>query len=276
MTNADIINANDSNFGYQVLSYSKKKPVVVDFWADWCMPCKTLTPLLEQLADENQGEFRLAKVNIEKNPQLTQQYNIYNLPSVKAFQNGQIFNQFSGAKSDQQVREFINQIASGPASLLLEKAQSLLRKEKWNEAEDTSREILDKHPNQLQARLILAKSLLSQAQGSEALEMLDNFPASPEYRNAETLRPLAQSLTNFNEECFTRKTKVDAIYIRAFRLIKIGNIPAALDGLLDVLRIDKGYRKGEAHQVVLGLFALLGSNHPTTREYRSELANILF
>lgn len=276
MTNSDIVNANDSNFGYQVLTYSQKKPVVVDFWANWCAPCKTLTPLLEQLADENQGAFRLAKVNVEKNPQITQRYNIYNLPSVKAFQNGQIMSELNGIKSDHQIREFIHHISSGPASLMLEKAQSLLRKEKWGEAEDTSREVLDKRPSQPQARLILAKSLLCQDQGTEALQLLKNFPPSPEYRSAEILQPLAQALASFETAKAPQSAKVDAVYSRAFKLIKIGNIPAALDGLLDVLRTNKRYRDGEAHLVVLGLFELLGHSHPVTREYRSELANILF
>lgn len=276
MSNSDIVNANDSNFGYQVLAYSQKKPVVVDFWASWSAPCKALTPFLEQLASEKQGAFRLAKVDVEKNPQLTQRYNIYNLPSVKAFQNGQVMNEFNGIKSDYQIREFIHEVASGSASLLLEKAQSLFKKEKWEEAEDTSREVLNKRPAQPKARLILAKSLLCQDQSPEALRLLENFPPSPEYRDAEKLRPLALALANFEAANISQNTKVDAIYLRAFKLIKMGNIPAALDGLLDVLRIDKHYRDGEAHQVILGLFELLDHSHPIIREYRSELANILF
>lgn len=276
MTPNNIIDANDSNFDYYVLAYSQKKPVVVDFWAKWSETSKTLTPLLEQLTDKNKGAFRLVKVNVEDNPQLTQRYNIYNIPTVKAFQNGHIMGEFNGVKSKQQIREFIDQIVPSPDALLLEKAQSLLNMEKWAEAEETSREVLDKHPAQPTARLILAKSLLGQDQSAEALQHLQNFPPSPEYRYAEKLRPLAQTLADFKEAGATPTTKVDAIYYRALRLIGMGNIPAALDGLLDVLRANKRYDNGRARLVVLGLFTLLGESHPITQDYRTELANILF
>ncbi|MBS1250891.1 MAG: putative protein YbbN [Chloroflexi bacterium] len=276
MTTNNIIDVNDSNFDYYVLAYSQKRPVVVEFWAKWNEPSKTLTPFLEQLTAENKGGFRLAKVDVDKNPQLTQRYNIFNIPAVKAFQRGRIISEFNGIQSNQQIREFIHQVVPGPDTLLLEKAQSLLKMEKWSEAEDTSREVLTKRPVQPRAQLILAKSLLGQDQSKEALKILQDFPTSPEYRKAEKLLPLAQTLADFNAAETAPKSKVDAIYYRALRLIGMGNIPAALDGLLEVLRVDKGYQNGRAKQVVLGLFALLGDSHPLTQEYRSELASILF
>jgi len=272
----NIINVNDANFDYQVLAYSQNKPVIVDFWAKWSEPSIIITPILEQLTRENEGTFRLAKVNVDENPQLTHRYNIFNLPAVKAYQNGQITGEFSGIKSHHQIREFIYQIVPSSDNLLLTKAQSLLNMENWAEAEDTSREILDKRPAQPTARLILVKSLLSQDQNAEALQLLQSFPPSPEYKSAERLQPLAQTLADFEERKEFPIIKVDAVYYRALRLIKLGNIPAALDGLFDVLRINKRYNNGQAHQVILGLFELLGESHPITQSYRPELANILF
>lgn len=271
-----IIEVNDSNFDYHVLAYSQQNPVVVDFWASWSKSSNMLTPILEKLTRENKGAFRLAKVNVDNNPQLTQRYNIHHIPSVKAFQSGRITNEFNGAISQQQVREFVHQLVPGPDNLLLEKAQGLLNMEKWSEAEDASREVLDKRPTQPTARLLLAKSLLGQDQSEEALKILQNFPPSQEYKIAEKLRPLALALIDFKEAKIAPKTKTDAIYHRALRLIGIGNIPAALDGLLEVLRSDKTYQNGRAKQVVLGLFVLLGENHPITQDYRAELANVLF
>jgi putative thioredoxin len=276
MTSSDIIDVNDANFDYHVLAYSERKPVVVDFWAEWCKPCQPITSLLELLTDENDGAFRLAKVNVEDNPQLTRRYHIHKLPDVKAFQYGRIAHEFHGPKTNQEVREFIHQVVPGHENLLMEKAKSYLREGDWREAEDALKEFLDSRPLHPQGNLVLAKSLLAQGKSREAYRILKNFPASHEFQHAEQLLPLARAMETFDQDSSTGNDRLDAIYRHAMRLIELGNIPAALDGLMDILRKDKTYRDGEARVVVLGLFELLGADHPLTKTYRNELANILF
>ena len=97
MASEYIINVTESDFEYEVLSYSMNIPVIVDFWATWCIPCKVLSPILEDLAKEAQGAFRLAKVNVDESPNLTKAYRVMTIPTIKAFKQGQVVSEFSGS-----------------------------------------------------------------------------------------------------------------------------------------------------------------------------------
>ncbi len=276
MSSPYIVDVDESNFDYQVLAYSQKKPVIVDFWAEWCDPCHQITPLLERLTQQSQGKFRLAKVNVDENSGLAKRYQVHKLPAVKAFQNGQVVGELRGVQTSAQIRTFVRQIVPSPDDLLVDKAQSLFSKEEYAAAENASREILKNQPNHPQAKLFLAKSLLAQGKSSEAHFLLDHFPASPEYKSAERLIPLAEAMEERSGDAMPPEAGIDAVYQRALRLITMGNYPAALDGLLEVLRENKRYKEGKAKEIVLGIFELLGEQHPLTREYRPQLANILF
>src|SRR3972149_8769587 len=121
-----IITATDSNFPYEVLAYSSRIPVVVDFWAEWCQPCKLLSPLLENLAIEYAGGFRLAKIDVDENPQLVMEHQVQSIPAVKAFRNGQVVAEFNGLRPEAELREFLRQATPGQSDLTLEKGKSLL------------------------------------------------------------------------------------------------------------------------------------------------------
>ena len=122
-----IINVTELNFEYEVLSFSQNKSVVVDFWATWCKPCRILGPLLEKLALESQGAFRLARVDVDENPNLAMQYRIHSIPTVKAFSGREIVGEFVDAQPEERVREFLRKILPpNRMNLALEKAESLL------------------------------------------------------------------------------------------------------------------------------------------------------
>lgn len=275
MDGPDIITADDTNFEFQVLEYSEIMPVVVDFWARWCLECQQVSETLESLAAELAGRFRLAQVDVDRNPQITRSYQVHTLPTLKTFENGRVRGQLEGKHTPLQVETYINQFVPGPEGLLLEKAASYLRDKQFKAAEDTCLEILDEIPGNPAARLMLAKSLLWQGEYLEALTILNHFPASREFRAAEKLSPLGEQLQTLSV-LSKGENKLDPIYIRALKLIEGDQIPAALDGLLEILKEDKAYRKGAAHKVALGLFELLGEEHPLTQEYRPLLANALF
>ena len=277
MVTPDIIDVNEADFEYQVLAYSQQAPVVVDFWAEWCGPCKVLGPILERLAEEAEGAFRLAKVDVDKNPGLAMRYNVRGIPAVKAFRDGRVVSEFTGAQPEPRVREFIRALAPSHDDLALEKAASLLEARRPAEAEQVYLDILDESPENPAALLGLAKSLLMQGRGREAVDVLAEFPASKEYARAEQLRPLAEALARQESgPAGGDDGELEAAYTNALRLFTRGNIEAALDGLLDVLRQDRRYRGGEAHRALLGLFELLGEESDLTRQYRRELAAILF
>ncbi len=277
MGTADIIEVNETNFDREVLQYSHQVPVVVDFWAPWCGPCRILGPMLEQYAREAAGAFRLAKVNVDENPNLAMRFGIRGIPTVKGFVRGQVVDGFVGVVPEARLRQFLRRLAPSPTDLALEKGQSLLQEQQWEGAEAVFREILMQNPELTPARLGLAKALLMQGKGREALELLQHFPASREYRSAQMLLPLAEALAWLEEHPQgEHDTPLEAMYVRALDLIRRGNIEAAMDGLLEVLRRDKHYRDGMARKVLLGLFEILGERHPLTRQYRQELSMVLF
>jgi len=272
-----IINVTEADFDYEVLAYSQQTPVVVDFWAEWCGPCKMLGPLLERLAQEAQGGFRLAKLDVDSNPNLAIRYGVHGIPAVKAFRDGKVVSEFVGVQPEGRVREFLRAIAPSASDLTLEKAKSMAEMGQWKSAERAYRQVLNVTPDQPTALLGLSRSLLQQGQAEEVQRILQNFPASREFSTAETLRPLAEALVRVeNGVEYEEDDPLAAAYERALRLILRGNIPAAMDGLLDILRQDKHYQDDEVRRVLLGTFELLGETDPLTRQYRQELASVLF
>jgi putative thioredoxin len=271
-----IINVTESDFEYEVLAYSQQTPVVVDFWATWCGPCKTLGPMLERLAEEAQGNFRLAKVNVDENTNLAIRYGVRSIPAVKAFRNGEMVSEFIGLQPEPRLREFLGVLAPAKSDLILEKANSLLGLRQPKSAELAFREVLDDVPGSPAALLGLAKALLLQGRSNEAGLVLLDFPASRELSKVELLRSLVEAMNRLENGEGLSDDPLYAAFENALRLIKRGNVEAALDGLLDVIRQDKRYRNGLARQVFVAVLELMGEENPSTREYRNELAAVLF
>lgn len=269
-----ILDVNESDFDQLVIEFSHHAPVIVDFWAEWCAPCRVLGPILENEATKASGSFRLAKVNVDINPNLAMRYKVQSIPAVKAFKNGSIISEFLGAQPEHHVRNFIKKLVPSQSDLLIEKAYSLYSRKDFQEAQETYRNILASDANNPQALLGLVKCQLRLNNVDDAIKILNHFPASRESINAERLTPLARALTISGIQDFD--DPLEAALTNSIRLIKIGNIEAALDGLLDLLRQNKHYKNDEVHKIILGLFELLDQNDPQTRSYRNELASILF
>ncbi len=272
----DIVSVDESNFEYQVLAYSQQVPVLVDFWAQWSDTCQRTSPLLEALARQNSGRFRLAKVDVDRNVQLAQRYQVHTVPTLKSFENGLVTRQIVGIKTNTQVIDFVKRVVPGPENLLIEKAASLLHAEAYQEVEEICRGILKEDPSLPKANLILVKCLIWQGEYLEAKQILKRFPNSPEYQQAEKLLPFVDVLSIPPDPSSESSDPLDAVFARAIKLISLGNMAAALDGFLGILRKDKQYRGNLPKNLILGLFELLGDDHPLTQEYRPQLANILF
>jgi putative thioredoxin len=277
MSSNFIKDVSEADFEYEVLAYSQQVPVVVDFWAEWCGPCKMLGPVLEKLANEAQGAFRLAKVNVDENQNLALRYGIHSIPAVKAFKDGKMAAEFAGVQPEPRLREFIRALAPSPADLALEKGYSLLDLGQPQPAELAFRQVLEAAPDSSGALLGLSKSLLLQGRSLEGRRILERFPPSREYSAAQNLLPLAQVLARIERgETFSDEAALDPAFENAMRLVRRGNYEAAMDGLLDILREDKRYRNGLARQAMIAMLDLLGDANPITRQYRNELATVLF
>jgi putative thioredoxin len=272
-----IIDINDTNFEYEVVQYSLNTPVVIDFWAEWCKPCKTLTPLLEMLAHEAGGSFRLARVNVDQCPNLAIQFGVRTIPTVKAFSQGEVVGEVVGLQPEPRLREFIAGIMPpSPLTLAIEKANSLLALRQWSEAEKLYTGILEQAPDNPACLLGMVKIHIIQKQPDKALDILRDFPASRYYVNAEALLPLVETLSKFISGKFLVTTDQDQTFANSLNLVMRGNFAAALDGLLGVLRENKSYRNGLVRQVYLSILEMMGEEDPETREYRNELASALF
>jgi putative thioredoxin len=272
-----IVDVTEANFEYEVIAYSQNIPVIVDFWATWCKPCKVLSPILERLAIEAHGSFRLARVDVDENPALALRFTVRNIPTVKAFSEGNVVGELVGVQPEARLREFIEKITPpSPLSLALEKADSLRLLHQWTAAEKTYRSILDQNPDHPATLLGLVKTVLAQGRSNEALTILHNFPASRQYNDAEKLLPLGEALSALQKDQLPLENDLDIAFRTCIFLASRGNLPAALDGLLDILRQDKRYRNSKARQIIIALLELLGEDDPQIRQYRSELASILF
>jgi putative thioredoxin len=275
-TSIHIVHVNEVDFQAEVLLHSGQRPVVVDFWAEWCIPCKTLDPILENLAAEAAGAFRLAKLNVDENPRLAEEYGVGGIPSVKIFRHGQVVAEFAGVRTETQVRELLRSIEPAPADLVIGRANSLLASEDWEEAKLLFRDSLTENPDQPGALLGLARAHLAEGNFLAALPILREFPVSKEYISAELLLPLAEALAELELNQLDTDDETTALYTNALRLGSQGRLLAALDGLLDTVRANKRFRNGQPRQVILGLLEVLGEDNPATREYRAELARLLF
>lgn len=275
----NIINVSESDFEYEVIQQSYDTPVVVDFWAPWCGPCRMLTPILEKLAADPNHIFILAKINVDENPNISMRYRVQGIPAVKAFRNGEVIGEFTGALPEPRVRQFIQKIAPSAADNQLSEANSLLATRHWAEAEAAFRRILSQHPYHPVATLNLAQSLLAQGQGCEAIRLLQSVTDGPELILANKLLPLGKFLCQSSEMADDWQDSAPLIEIQYRQVSRIwgrNNFAAAMDGLLEVLRQDKHYASGEAKAVLLAMFELLGDDDPLTQTYRRELASVLF
>jgi len=271
-----IVHVDESDFPFEVLQYSARVPVVVDFWATWCIPCRVLGPKLEALAREGEGSFRLAKVNVDENPRLSKQYKIRNIPAVKAFIDGHVVSEFAGVLSDDGLRDFVRRLAPSPSDLLFEKGVNLLALGEYNEAEDAFREFLSANANHPGAILGLVRVLLFQGEGREAEILLSNFPASSEYAPAQLLKPVAKAFAESGGGDIASDNPLEAAFRNGIRLAQRGNILAAMDGFLDILRLDRHYREDQVKDIFVGMLALIGESHPEARQYRKDLSSVLF
>ncbi len=279
-----VIDVDEKSFQREVIDRSREIPVVVDFWAVWCGPCRTLGPALESLAEEYGGRFVLAKLNVDENQRLAAQYNIQGIPAVKAFRDGQVAAEFVGALPRPAVRQFIEKLLPSAQDVRLAEGKALLAAGKPAEAEGVFREILAENPEHAGARLALARALMLSDQLDAALAALDGIPLAlpagneaAQLRTAITLRQSAAgaSEADLRARVLAAPEDLDTRYQLAGLLTSEAKYEEALENFLEIVRRDRGAQRNRARAAMLYIFDLLGED-PLARTYRNRLASLLF
>lgn len=278
-----VIDAGDQDFEAAVIARSKQTPVVVDFWAPWCGPCRTLGPLLERLADEHHGAFILAKVNVDENPGLSAALNIQSIPMVLGFRDAQIVTEFVGALPEAGVREFLTRVLPSEADHLTVTGLQLLKDGKASEADEIFQRALQLDARCERALLGRATIFAARNESKEALEQLDRIGPGPVRQDADRLAAEIRVRQAGGGDEQTLRAKIAANPRDLETRLLLGQVLGsakryedALTELLEIVRRDRTFQDGAARKAMLDIFELLGPEHELTGQYRSELAKVLF
>lgn len=273
------------DFEAKVLIPAETVPVVVDFWAPWCEPCKVLKPMLEKLAEEYKGRFILAKVNSDENPELAQHFGVRSIPSVKVLFQGQLVDEFNGAIPESQIRAFLDRIAlpEGPEQInLREQAAALVAEGKLEEALAVLVQASQANPQDQAIQLDAVDVLMQLGRHDEAKQLLGGeYANEPDRANALRARlalldgaadtaPLEAKLEATPDDHATR-LELSKAYAAQSRFRE------ALEAALEVARRDRFFNEGAARKAILALFeALSGEQYDDlVREFRRKLSATL-
>jgi putative thioredoxin len=241
-----VIDVTEANFEQEVLERSKSTPVVVDFWAEWCGPCRALGPILEQEAARHEGEVVLAKLDTDANQNLARAFQIQGIPAVKAFRDGRVVDEFVGAKPPAAVERFFAGLVPSEAELLAAGGD-----------EESLRRALELEPGRADAALPLARLLIDRGEADEAREVL---------------APVRES---FQADALLARLELQDELPDAYAALDAGQTERGLQLLIDAVGED-GERKDLLRQAVVGVLDELGVESDVAREYRRRLASALY
>ncbi len=292
ISKTNIIDVNTSTFMTDVIEASKEKPIIVDFWAPWCEPCKQLTPLLENAAKEQGEKLTLAKVDIDQNQDIATQLRIQSIPTVYTFFEGKVVDGFQGVKTNSEILEFVKKSAnlSGPGEeveALLASAQQKIEERNWSEALNIAHKILQFDPESQIGFGTLIRSMIGLNKFKEVREITDSLDA--EIQNSKPVKDALLSLSA-SEKAFKAKENIQVLkenlkkdpqnldYLLEMAIALFGNneIEASFDMLLRSIKIDREWKDQKARKQLLEFFTSAGFDAEETINARRKLATLLF
>ncbi|MGE8500648.1 MAG: thioredoxin [Pseudomonas sp.] len=277
-----------ANFEQLVVENSFHKPVLVDFWADWCAPCKALMPMLAKITEEYAGELLLAKVNCDIEQDIVMRFGIRSLPTVVLFKDGQPVDGFAGAQPEAAIREMLKPHVAEPAPAAadpMEAAQALFAEGRFADSEALLKQVLTENNENAAALILYARCLAERGELAEAETVL-NAVKGDEHKQA--LAGAKAQLTFLRQaadlpDVATLKSRLaqdagddEAVYQLAVQQLARQQYEAALEGLLKLFVRNRSYGEGLPHKTLLQVFDLLGGDHPLVTAYRRKLYQAIY
>lgn len=260
-----------ATFETEVLDRSRRMPVVVDFWAAWCGPCRMIAPVIEKLAAELEGAVGFAKLDTDAEPEIAQRYGIRSLPTIKIFVGGEPVDEVIGAVPEPAIRALIERNAPSPAAEISGRAAAAFEAGDLEAASELWTEAVALDSEHSSARLGLARVALIRGEPAAALEALEPIgPVDDAADHAEALRSAARLLEEA-ADLDPGAGGAEALYAAGVRAFASGDYPGAMDNFLELVRTDRSFRDDAGRRGLLTVFGILGDAHPQVRDYRRKL-----
>lgn len=280
-----IVNIDETNAAALLIEESHKRPVVVDFWADWCEPCKVLMPLLEKIATEYQGAFLLAKVNADEQQMIAQQFGVRSLPTVMVIQGGQPVDGFAGAQPETQVRAMLEKYLPKPWDGLLQLAMEAMEKGDFAAALTPLRQAWEDSGHRHDITMALAQALVECMRLDEAEKLLDGVRLADQddaYERVRAQLEIKQEAAKSPEmEALEQRLRenpddLDVRHQLAVQYIDAGQFKEGMEHFLEILRKDLGHGDGATKRLLLDTITSLGKGDPLAAEYQRKMYSLLY
>lgn len=280
-----IVDVTAADFGDVVIEGSKERTVLVDFWADWCGPCRALAPILAKIVNEGEGKFLLAKVDTDAERTLAENSEIRSLPTVQIYIDGQIVDQFMGAQPESAIRALLERHATRPSDAVREQASVVARQGQTARAVELLRGALADEPDNTKIHPELAALLLTQGAAEEAEDTLKQLP--PNAQQSEPVRQLyariafarivngAPGKTELEDIVAADPGNCRARHQLGARKLLSEDYEGAMDQFLEIIRNDRTFEDDAGKKSLLAAFEILGSSDPRVPRYRSALSSLL-
>lgn len=280
-----IVNINEQNASALLIEESHKRPVVVDFWAEWCAPCKTLMPLLEKIAKEYEGAFLLAKVNADEQPGIAQQLGVRNLPTVMVIQAGQPVDGFAGAQTESFVRNMLEKYLPKPWDKLVQRGTDLIEQGDFMAALTPLRQAWQESRQQHEITLTYVHALIESLRLDEAQTVLDGIRLADQDAGYEQLRAQLEikreaakspEIAALEQQLEASPENLDLRYQLGVQYTNNGQYREAMEQLVTILRKDLNHGDGATKRMLLDAIAALGKGDPLAVEYQRKLYSLLY